>query len=319
MWRGTGLAFAFALVLTAQIKGAASVSPAPSTSVQPAPSGSQPKTAASAAPVASAAPAGSSWTPPPKEDFSAWKPAPKEVAKGVQVIPQGTAGGVQMGVLPAGSCLAGFTRINGICMLSPALLPNLTKVIGLFKPGVIGPQPVTYASVLVEGALINSAKYGGACWDPFCNKAECEKAASAATNAIAVALKTSAGNPYLAAFAFLSPIIAKGWSTPDPYGYASMRFGAAKSTDELLLVKNSDTLTPMWNVEFKHVPIASNTFLRLRLWDADVDADDPIGTIMINGDELARVMKVAKSEKVRVNDQTSEQALFIYVSVLSEQ
>lgn len=275
---------------------------------------------ASATPTASAptASASSSGTGASKDDLSSWKHPPPLLPKGITVVPQTAPGAIKLGVVPEGGCLPGFSRVAGICVISPTLLPDLAAAtFPLLKTVFPGTKTVTKATVYVEGALINASKVNGNCWDVGCDQAENAKAAKLASLAIKTALK-SGGNPYAAAAAIILPIAMKGISPPDPFGDAMVIYGGASASEPTKLAKNQDTLTPSWNVVFHHVPIAQDTYLRVSLSDADLMFDDPMGNFIVSADELAKALKAGKTAKIPVNTETSEQVLFIYVSVLAE-
>jgi hypothetical protein len=182
--------------------------------------------------------------------------------------------------------------------------------------------------VIVESALINASKGDGRCWDVGCNQKQSAEVAKAAANAAkAVLVATAAASaavvaPFAAAFVILAPMAAKAMSLPDAAGTASVITGGAMAPGQTLMVQR-DTLTPQWGVGFTHVPVLPDTALRIALVDADADipftnGDDPMGIINITGADLFQAMQVGGTFQVPVATQTSDQVLFVGISVHPE-
>lgn len=181
------------------------------------------------------------------------------------------------------------------------------------------------ATVLIEDALIGPGKAGGTSWDPgtFGN-----------TTVIPTNVLTELGvalglaNPFAAAAAVLAgPALSEAISAvqkPDVYGTIRLDGFGAIGTEYWLAPRErrtEDSFTPTFPTPsgYQHVPIDADVRIRVHLGDADaLDSDDEVGIAVINGADLRDALASQMKFHVQVADQTSNQILFIGVTVLEE-
>lgn len=210
-----------------------------------------------------------------------------------------------------GACLSGFVRS------AP------TKCVRQSDAAQIA--PTSSATVLVESLLVNSTKFGGRCWDLFCD-GRSQRVGRSAAEAAAGALGAWAGlakpatTPFLTASGILAELAMTAWSHPDTVGHAYI-ITAGTFSDPVKLQVRQDTLTPQWGLRFEHVPLSAGTALRLELFDADPEffsANDDMGIITIGLAEIQKAMRSQETYQVNVQQQTHDQVLFVGISVVPE-
>ncbi|HEU4410349.1 MAG TPA: hypothetical protein VFS43_34160 [Polyangiaceae bacterium] len=119
--------------------------------------------------------------------------------------------------------------------------------------------------------------------------------------------------------ALLAEAAMSGLEAPDPGGWADLYAGGAPR--RLTLPTRTNTLRPLWGrTEWAGVPFRRD--LRVRLFledDDDFSADDPVGLVEIGYDDLARAFESREIYQVRVAERTSNQWLFVGVSVVADE
>jgi hypothetical protein len=111
---------------------------------------------------------------------------------------------------------------------------------------------------------------------------------------------------------------------PDVYGTVRLDIGA-KIGDEYWLIERGlqmdDSFRPAFpsGSIYQHVPIDADIRIRFNLFDADaLDDDDAIGIAVVNSVDLKAALAAQKKYEVDVSDQTSNQLVFIGISVALE-
>lgn len=111
---------------------------------------------------------------------------------------------------------------------------------------------------------------------------------------------------------------------PDVYGTVRLDVGG-KIGIEYWLVERGQQMDDSYRPSFpsgsiyQHVPLDADVRIRFNLADADaLDDDDAIGIAVINSADLMAALAAQKKYEVKVADQTSDQLVFIGISVLLE-
>ena len=78
--------------------------------------------------------------------------------------------------------------------------------------------------------------------------------------------------------------------------------------------KSQDSYTPDFNTEYLSWPIYENTRFRIKLFDADLFRNDPIGTIEITSQDIVNAIKEKKPLWINVSQQSVKQLLYIQIS-----
>jgi hypothetical protein len=179
-------------------------------------------------------------------------------------------------------------------------------------PGYTG----RFATVLIEDALIGPGKVDRAPWDEG--------------NPIPPQVFTDLNTALLGANPFGSAVAVVGEklltdaldATEKPDVYGTMRLdGFGKIGTEYWLAtidqQTKDSFTPAFPgpVGFQQVPIDADVRLRIHLLDADLVNDDEIGIAVINSADMQAALASQMKYEVPVWDQTSNQILFIGISV----
>ncbi len=116
-------------------------------------------------------------------------------------------------------------------------------------------------------------------------------------------------------------------SKPDPIGDVELDIDGKRvggESGKISLPRIVDNYTPSWSVgPWLHVPLDGKHDVRLRVHLEDYDLDlmggnDPIGTVMVNTDDLLRAARLQKVVPVYVGDQSGDQLVFVNVSVTME-
>lgn len=270
---------------------------------------------------------GSGAPPAQPVSWAAYHPAPPQIAPYVVAQPQPVATPASGGQT---ACLPGFApNAMGFCAIDAAAVNSmLAPWFGASGSQPAQPSQPRYATIVIDGALLNAAKTDGRCWDYGCKDKESREAAKAAAKvakaAIVAATSVASASvaPYAAAFAVLAPIAAKTMSHPDAAGWAYLITNGAFSPPQELKVQ-PDTLTPAWNLRFQHVILDPGTNIRLQLVDADPDipgfnGDDAMGRVNVTADDLAKAIQAGGSYNLHVAEQTDNQVLFVKLSVYPE-
>ena len=164
-------------------------------------------------------------------------------------------------------------------------------------------------TITLTGATIGPVKMGGQPWDGLPSK----KGAKVATQ-VAKALLSK--TPHGAVMSILAGPAMLGIKFPDPVGYVELYVNGVMRR-RMPLRKRRNTLTPLWNIVFKDVPIKSS-HLRISLMDKDFAHDDAMGTAQIGQIEFEASLADGKVHQVNIADQTNSQILFVSIIVLPE-
>jgi hypothetical protein len=187
------------------------------------------------------------------------------------------------------------------------------------------------ATVEFTGAVVGLSKHDKTTWDLSAVTSIPEEVRRQFEHALLKAsAKVAGSDPELAAAGVVAALGLAAIDTkakPDPMGTVELTIdgqtvGGAKGRHALPYMR--DTFTPVWSVgPWSHIPLDSKHDVRLRLHLEDYDPDfmggnDPIGTVMINSDDLLRAARLRKVLPVYVGDQSQDQLVFVYVSVTME-
>jgi hypothetical protein len=175
--------------------------------------------------------------------------------------------------------------------------------------GSSGTTPAVPASLTIEvvSALIGPSKVDHTEWDGP------GKIPDSVVTGLAAALGAGQFAPVLS---YMATEAAKAVSKPDPFGFMEVNAeGQWVSYQGLVTV--DDTFTPQWPGPpgWTGVPYSKSLRIRVNLSDEDVAYDDPIGVAEINGSDIAAAWAAQKVYQVRVAEQTSNQILYIGISV----
>jgi len=178
-----------------------------------------------------------------------------------------------------------------------------------------------FATVLVEDAVIGPGKEDGTTWDPGFGSIP-SKVFNDLSNALAET------DPVAAVLVVLSePLLTQAIDAtqkPDIYGTLRLDGLGMIGTEYWLAerdLRTEDSFTPAFPgpVGYQQVPIDADVRLRIHLLDADaLDADDEVGTFVVNGAAMRAALLAQTKYEVRVADQTTNQVLFVGISVLQE-
>lgn len=163
-----------------------------------------------------------------------------------------------------------------------------------------------FVDVCVSGAVIRPAKTDNTKWDgPGQLNKEQKTAVDKAATAVAALLASTnpAGALLLAANAFSDPILG-AIAKPDVYG--TMQLNGGKSFALASRKKPVREYAPNWGctgTTHKKVHVDEDTSIQINLTDADLVNDDPIGTVVINANHIAK----AYSSKVNLPIDTMNQ------------
>ncbi len=119
---------------------------------------------------------------------------------------------------------------------------------------------------------------------------------------------------------FVGAPVMNALAKPDPYGWAQI-FKDGKWSSNLTLVdiknKTDDTYTPIFTYtpSFNQVALKPGIRLRVTFFDDDWNADDPIGVAEITYKEIKSVLDSGKSQYINTAKSTSNQLLFVKISV----
>jgi len=218
---------------------------------------------------------------------------------------------------------AGATNLGGGAASGPASAGHAGDSGGADGHGATGgivappppppPPPERLVTVQIIDAVIGPGKADGSAWDGF------GSIPSALSKSLSQALVGV--NPYAAVLALLADPASRSLAKPDAYGSAQATLhGVATSAMPLATRAQaiSDNFTPIWPASwaFRNVPIDSDVRITVTLWDADLAIDDPIGAVVINAADLKAALAAQKKVEVKVDDQTSNQLLFVGITAV---
>ena len=114
---------------------------------------------------------------------------------------------------------------------------------------------------------------------------------------------------------------ANGVAPPDPYGSVQIFIGGAWQEQlEIDLSTQWQTINPSWRIGWDHVRLEENIRIQLKLTDNDDgwSADDYIGTVQLNYDDLVGAAEANQIYNVATHDQGQGTLLFVGISVVAE-
>ena len=171
-------------------------------------------------------------------------------------------------------------------------------------------------TVLLNGAVLGPCKYDNTPWDGTCSIGP--EVAKGLVSALADV------SPYTAVLSYLSgPVVSTAITAtckPDPFGTA-MIFAGGSWELEQPIVEESDTFvsgtktTSGAPLGWVDIPFSTSLRVRVSLSDSDVLLDDTVGTAEIGYADLLEALAVGKTVPIGVADQTSNQLLFVDISV----
>ena len=188
------------------------------------------------------------------------------------------------------------------------------------KSGASGP---TYVTVRFVGAQIGPGMSDGSNWDgpnripPAALEgmlalasggttlAAGGEAGKMASDTLGMATQGTAAPEVIGWVAVVGPTnpnLAKVAGTP-------MALGTSAQT-----VQDSYTPTFAYQMEYRNWPVFPDTRFELQLWDADMQANDPIGVLQLNAEHIAAALAKKSIYEIPVADQTSGQVLTIKIS-----
>jgi len=110
---------------------------------------------------------------------------------------------------------------------------------------------------------------------------------------------------------------------PDPYGSAQLTVYGMTTEQVPLETRDGaipNTFMPTWPRawHYQNLPIDTDVRIGIDLWDKDLVDDDSIGHAELNSNDLKAALAAQKTLEVQVSDQTSDQLLFIGISVVEQ-
>jgi hypothetical protein len=185
-------------------------------------------------------------------------------------------------------------------------------------PAGCGPSYPDRVRIAVIDATLAPYRAGGEGWDGF------GRAPLSLVQALGRVL-TPPGRPPegpalgAAVGALLAEAALSGLEAPDPGGWADLYAGGPPR--RLTLPTRNNTFRPLWGrTEWAGVPFRRD--LRVRLFLEDVDdfsANDPVGLVELDYDDLARAYESRQIYQARVAERSTNQWLFVGVSVVADE
>jgi len=172
--------------------------------------------------------------------------------------------------------------------------------------------------IQIEGAVIAPGKEDGTQWDAGFFGAK-KVPAGVIKGILTAATGISGGTA-----AIIAPILSKmsesaieALKKPDVTGTATLIF--PKGFESVHLSKIQDSFTPKWTDSgWSNVSFTSDLKVRVSLEDSDLRLNDPIGDAILTYKHFLAALKSGEIYFVQVLGQTSNQAVFISISVSSE-
>jgi hypothetical protein len=124
-------------------------------------------------------------------------------------------------------------------------------------------------------------------------------------------------NPAAGVATYLASAALNVLEKPDVYGDVQLLING-RVAGRRQLVKGQDSFTPQWAAGWRGVSWDKNPTLVVALMDADLQNDDPIGSVTVTNSELERALTTGKTIYVPVGDQANGQVLFLLVAVTAE-
>lgn len=181
-------------------------------------------------------------------------------------------------------------------------------------PVLVAPLAPAFVSVDLLETTISPAKTGGSPWDGVGHVPD------GLLTAVSAALQAPA--PVAAVLEILNGPVVQGIAKPEPIGNARLIVGGQEGPVTFLngVPGQRDTCTPQWAgpPRWSHIQLRSNTRLRVQLFDKDLEFDDAIGTFELNTADFDAALRYGRVFQVRVAEQTSQQVLFVGISVFAE-
>jgi len=193
-----------------------------------------------------------------------------------------------------------------------------------------GPSPYELGTVTFTGAVVGLTRADGLGWEGAqLSNDDIRRFQGEAAKLAADGLARR--DPVAAARGVIESIglaVMSVTQRPDPMGTVELVIDG-KSGQALQLLKVPNNYLPTWQVgyvgqqQFKltwtNVPLDRDVRLRLHLEDFDpIGGNDTIGTVEVNSDDLRRAAEARRVLPVYVGDQSSQQLMFVNVSVTSQ-
>jgi hypothetical protein len=124
--------------------------------------------------------------------------------------------------------------------------------------------------------------------------------------------------------AAVAPILARpsvaALDKPEVKLTATLFLGTGRQ-DSQVARGQRDSMRPMLSPEptWQHLPLDSSVRIQVDVIDEDFAFDDPVGTFIINGQDLQIAARKGKVYQLVVADQTGRSVLFVGLNVIPEQ
>lgn len=193
-----------------------------------------------------------------------------------------------------------------------------------------GPSPYQLATVTFAGAVVGLVRSDGLGWEGAqLSNDDIRRfqgsAAKLTVDGIATRDPIAAARGVIEALGVAVMSVAQ---RPDPMGTVELVVDG-KRAQVLQLLKVPNNYQPTWQVGYvaqkaftltwNNVPLDRDVRLRVHLEDFDpIGGNDTIGTVEVNTDDLRRAAATRRVVPVYVGDQSSQQLMFVNVSVTSQ-
>mgnify|MGYP000579320415 CR=1 FL=1 len=178
-------------------------------------------------------------------------------------------------------------------------------------------QKALFVDFSVLGAVVSPTKMNGATWD---RGFSINKSIGSLISNMVI---PGAGFAVEAVLGSIGKDAAKGQAAPDVIGYI-MQTGYSQGSFRRAInmpvglankkQKSQDSYTPDFSTSYLGWPIYENTRFRIKLYDADLFKDDPMGTVEITSRDIVQAIKANKPLWINVSQQSSNQILFVQIS-----
>lgn len=177
--------------------------------------------------------------------------------------------------------------------------------------GGSGVQPGDPIAIYLKGAVIGPAKTNGSAWDT------CKLDSSAVAQVISA---VTTGATFNAVVSLLQSSMFSALCMPDPEGTATLYVDGMAHSSVPLRSTSEDTFTPQWigSPGWTNVPYSNRFRINVSLKDTDIFSDDVIGTADINQSHFKTALDKQEVVQVNVSSQSSNQILFIGISVYAQ-
>lgn len=188
----------------------------------------------------------------------------------------------------------------------------------MILPGCSVAEEALTVDFTILGALIAPTKVNGKTWDA---SSGIDKTSS---GMIAEMVMPGSGFAASAVISEVSKVAAQGIAAPDIIGYITQTGPTTRSlaniagTRMALATKqfnfSRDSYTPTFQTGYSGWPVFKDTRFQIKLWDADIRNDDPVGTVELTQSDIQEAIMNGKPTWINVSDQSMNQVLFIQIT-----